>query len=152
MAYWGMAISQRPNPLVPPWTTENLKRGLDASVKGKALATTERERDWLMALEQAYAGYDSVPTTTRSERYEQAMERLARKYPDDKVAAIFYALASRTSYHRDRPLPARRARRRSPPPCRRDTCGPASPSPVHSALCASSLERCRNPRMPVPAP
>ena len=93
MAYWGMAISQRPNPLVPPWTTENLKRGLDASVKGKALATTERERDWLMALEQAYAGYDSVPTTTRSERYEQAMERLARKYPDDKEAAIFYALA-----------------------------------------------------------
>jgi len=93
MAYWGLAISQRPNPLVPPWAAENLKRGLDAVQKGKALAKTERERDWLTALEEAYAGYDNIPTTTRSERYEQAMERLARKYPDDKEAAIFYALA-----------------------------------------------------------
>ena len=93
MAYWGLAISQRPNPLVPPWAAESLKRGLDAVQKGKALAKTERERDWLAALEQAFAGYDSIPTTTRSERYEQAMEQLARKYPDDKEAAIFYALA-----------------------------------------------------------
>ena len=103
MAYWGLAISQRPNPLVPPWAADNLKRGLDAVQKGKALAKTEREGDWLTALEQAYAGYDSVPTTTRSERYEQAMERLARKYPDDKEAAIFYALALLEAVdHRDK--------------------------------------------------
>ena len=103
MAYWGLAISQRPNPLVPPWAAENLRRGLDAVQKGKALAKTERERDWLTALEQAYAGYDSVPTTTRSERYERAMEQLARKYPDDKEAAIFYALALLEAVdHRDK--------------------------------------------------
>ena len=103
MAYWGLAISQRPNPLVPPWAAENLKRGLDAIQKGTALARTERERDWLAALEQAYAGYDSVPTTARSERYEGAMERLARKYPDDKEAAIFYALALLEAVdHRDK--------------------------------------------------
>jgi hypothetical protein len=54
MAYWGLAISQRPNPLVPPWAAESLKRGLDAVQKGKAVAKTERERDWLNALEQAY--------------------------------------------------------------------------------------------------
>ena len=103
MAYWGLAISQRPNPLVPPWAAENLRRGLDAVQKGKALAKTERERDWLTALEQAYAGYDSVPTTTRSERYEGAMEQLARKYPDDKEAAIFYALALLEAVdHRDK--------------------------------------------------
>ena len=65
MAYWGLAISQWPNPLVPPWAAENLKRGLDAVQKGKALARTERERDWLAALEQAYAGYDSIPTSGR---------------------------------------------------------------------------------------
>src|SRR6266508_1007909 len=53
MAYWGLAISQRPNPLVPPWAAESLKRGLDAVQKGKAVAKTERERDWLNALEQA---------------------------------------------------------------------------------------------------
>src|SRR6266853_3585946 len=30
MAYWGLAISERGNPLVPPWPAENLKRALDA--------------------------------------------------------------------------------------------------------------------------
>jgi len=103
MAYWGLAISQRPNPLVPPWANENLKRGLDAIQKGKALARTERERDWLAALEQAFAGYESVLTTARSERYEAAMERLAAKYPDDKEASIFYALALLEAVdHRDK--------------------------------------------------
>jgi len=103
MAYWGLAISQRPNPLVPPWAADNLKRGLEAIHKGKALAKTERERDWLAALEQAFAGYDSVPTATRSERYETAMEQLSRKYPDDKEAAVFYALALLEAVdHRDK--------------------------------------------------
>src|SRR5262249_1261062 len=30
IAYWGIAISERPNPLVPPFSAEILKRGLDA--------------------------------------------------------------------------------------------------------------------------
>ena len=93
MAYWGLAISQRPNPLVPPWPVDNLKRALEAAQQSKTLAKTERERDWLSALEVVYKDYDKVPTSTRSERYEQAMEQLARKYPEDKEAAIFYALA-----------------------------------------------------------
>ena len=93
MAWWGLALSQRPNPLVPPWPPENLKRGLEAIEKGKALAKTERERDWLAGAETAFRDYDTVPTAVRSERYEQAMERLAAKYPDDAEASIFYALA-----------------------------------------------------------
>lgn len=103
MAYWGLAISQRPNPLVPPWAAGNLKRGLEAIQKGAGLARTERERDWLAALEQAFAGYDTVPTAARSQRYEAAMERLAARYPDDKEAAIFYALALLEAVdHRDK--------------------------------------------------
>jgi hypothetical protein len=103
MAYWGLAMSQRPNPLVPPWPADNLKRGLEAVQKGKALAKTDRERDWLSAAEQAFAGYDSVPTMARSERYEAAMARLAAKYPEDKEASIFYALALLEAVdHRDK--------------------------------------------------
>src|SRR5258708_6083464 len=83
MAYWGLAISQRPNPLVPPWPEENLKRALEAIQQGKAVAKSERERDWLNALEAVYRDYDRVPTSARSQRYEQAMAQLARKYPDD---------------------------------------------------------------------
>ncbi len=93
MAYWGLAISQRPNPLVPPWPEESLKRALEAIQQGKAVAKTERERDWLDALEAVYKDYDKVPVSARSQRYEQAMAQLARKYPDDKEASIFYALA-----------------------------------------------------------
>ena len=103
MAYWGLAMSQRPNPLVPPWPADSLKRAFEAVQKGKALARTDRERDWLSAAEQAFAGYDSVPTTTRSERYEGAMERLAARYPEDKEASIFYALALLEAVdHRDK--------------------------------------------------
>ncbi len=103
MAYWGLAASQRGNPLVPPWPEESLKRALDAVQKGKTLAKTERERDWLNALEPVYKDYDKIPASTRSERYEAAMAQLARKYPDDKEASIFYALALLEAIdHRDK--------------------------------------------------
>ena len=94
IAYWGIAISQRTNPLVLPLPAPALKTGLEAARKGKAIgAKTERERDWLAAIEVYYADYDKVDQTTRGLAYERAMERLMRKYPDDIEAAIFYALA-----------------------------------------------------------
>lgn len=103
MAYWGLAASQRGNPLVPPWPEDNLKRALDSVQKGKTLAKTERERDWLGALEVVFKDYDKIPTSKRSERYEQAMAELARKYPQDKEASIFYALALLEAVdHRDK--------------------------------------------------
>ena len=62
--------------------------------KGKAIgAKTERERDWLAAIELYYKDYDKVDQTTRGLAYEKAMEGLMQKYPDDPEAAIFYALA-----------------------------------------------------------
>ena len=71
-----------------------LKNGLEAVEKGKAIgAKTERERDWLAAIELYYKDYDKVDQTARGLAYEKAMERLMQKYPDDPEAAIFYALA-----------------------------------------------------------
>jgi tetratricopeptide (TPR) repeat protein len=94
IAYWGIAISQRPNPLVGPFDAATLKRGLEAVQKGQAIgAKTERERDWLAALEAFYKDYDKVDQDTRAKNYEQAMAALARKYPDDVEAKIFHALA-----------------------------------------------------------
>ena len=52
IAYWGIAISHRPNPLILPLTAAALKNGLEAVEKGKAIgAKTERERDWIAAIE-----------------------------------------------------------------------------------------------------
>ena len=94
IAYWGLAIAQRPNPLVPPFDEAALKRGWDAVERGLALGPkSERERDWLLAAEAYYKDYDKVPQSQRTMAYEHAMERLTQKYPDDSEAAIFYALA-----------------------------------------------------------
>src|ERR1700704_741282 len=44
IAYWGIAISQRPNPLVGPFPGDVLKRGWDAVEKARAASQkTERE-------------------------------------------------------------------------------------------------------------
>ena len=94
IAYWGIAISQRVNPLVLPLSAAALKNGLEAVQKGKTIgAATARERDWLAAIEVYYQDHDKVDQTTRGLAYEQAMEQLAQKYPDDVEATIFYALA-----------------------------------------------------------
>src|SRR5262245_27546008 len=94
IAYWGIAISQRPNPLVGPFDPAVLKRGLEAIEKGESLnPRTQRERDWLAALKEFYKDYTTVAQDTRTRNYEKAMEALARKYPDDVEAKIFYALA-----------------------------------------------------------
>jgi len=94
IAYWGIAISQRPNPLVPPFDAGTLKRGLEAIEKGEAIgAKTERERDWLAALKAFYKDYDTVDQDTRTKNYEKAMEALAKKYPNDVEAKVFWALA-----------------------------------------------------------
>ena len=61
IAYWGLAVSIRPNPLVGPWDAATLKRGLDAVEKGEAVgAKTERERDWIAAIKEFYKDYDKV--------------------------------------------------------------------------------------------
>src|SRR3954464_10259300 len=94
MAYWGIAISQRPNPLVGPFPGDVLKRGWDAIEKARAAAQkTERESAWIEALAAYYLDYASVPQQKRTSNYEAAMARLWARYPDDAEAAIFYALA-----------------------------------------------------------
>jgi len=104
IAYWGIAISHRPNPLILPLTATILKSGLEAVEKGKAIgAKTERERDWLAAIEVYYKDYDKINQTQRGLAYDKAMEALMLKYPDDPEAAIFYALAlNETALHSDK--------------------------------------------------
>src|SRR3954468_21742103 len=94
MAYWGIAISQRPNPLVGPFPGDVLKRGWEAIEKARAGSQkTERESAWIEALAAFYQDYATVPQRTRTADYEAAMARLSARYLDDAEAAIFYALA-----------------------------------------------------------
>jgi len=94
IAYWGLAMSELPNPLVPPFPPANLKAGSEAIQQGKTAKTqTPREAEYLAAIEVFYKDYDKIDHKTCAELYEQAMQRLHEHYPEDPEAAIFYALA-----------------------------------------------------------
>jgi hypothetical protein len=94
MAHWGLAISQRPNPLTPPFAAANLKQGWEEIEKARLAATaTPRERDWIEAAAPFFQNYDAVAQRTRTSQYADAMAKLHAKYPNDSEAAVFYALA-----------------------------------------------------------
>jgi hypothetical protein len=93
MAFWGVAMSNF-HPLWMPPEEPELKKGLKAIEIAKSIGEkTERESDYIEALSAFYKEWDKVDHRTRCTRYEKAMEAIYKKYPDDKEAAIFYALA-----------------------------------------------------------
>src|SRR5262245_4378695 len=58
MAYWGVAISQRINPLTAPFPPQMLQQGWEAIERARAAnARTQRERDWIEALAPFYEGH-----------------------------------------------------------------------------------------------
>jgi hypothetical protein len=94
IAYWGVAASLRPDPLIGPWPAATLQQGLEAVEQGEAIgAKTIREKDWLAAIKAIYKDFKGVDQDTRSRNYEKAMAALVRKYPDDVEARVFHALA-----------------------------------------------------------
>ena len=94
MAYWGVAISLRPNPLVPPFSRALLQKGWEAIQKARTAGPpTQREHDWIEALSVFFEHYDTLDQKTRTAKYEAAMATLHERYPQDTEAAIFYALA-----------------------------------------------------------
>lgn len=95
MAYWGMAMTHYHAIWEAPGPAD-LRQGWEAAEKAKAVgAKTQRERDYLAAIETFYRDFTRLDHRTRALAYETAMEQLQAKYPDDREAAIFYALALR---------------------------------------------------------
>ena len=94
IAYRGLAMSEMPNPLVPPFPPANVKAAAEAIQQGNAAKTrTPREGEYLAAIATFYRDYDTLDHKTRALRYEAAMQQLHEHFPDDGEAAIFYALA-----------------------------------------------------------
>ena len=94
MAYWGIAMSARANPLVGAPNTGALERGWQAVEKAGATAVrTPRERDYIAAMDAYYRDAQKRDYPTRVLAYEAAMEQVYRRYPDDAEGALFYALA-----------------------------------------------------------
>src|SRR5262245_29682791 len=92
MGYWGIAMSVY-YPLWQPPSPAMLQKGAAALEKTRGLTATPREKDYIAAIETFYRDADKVDHRTRALAYEKAMEQLFTRYPDDREAAVFYALA-----------------------------------------------------------
>jgi hypothetical protein len=94
MAHWGTAITLFGNPFTWPLTGDALPQGWAAVERAKAAnAKTQRERDYIGAIEAFYKDADKVDHRTRALGYLKGMEQITQRYPEDSEGAIFYALA-----------------------------------------------------------
>ena len=93
MAYWGIAMTYYHQIWSAPGPAD-LKAGMASIQKAKSAgAKTQRERDYIAAIEAFYGDSDKLDHRTRALAYEKVMEQLQARYPDDHEAAIFHALA-----------------------------------------------------------
>ncbi len=96
MAQWGIALSRWTNPMAAGQRTATvLEPGRQAAMQATRLGVTatDRERDYIAAVNQLYADYEHRDQRSRVVAYEQAMAALAANQPADTEAQIFYALS-----------------------------------------------------------
>jgi tetratricopeptide (TPR) repeat protein len=93
MAYWGIAMCNF-HPLWEPPSESDLRKGTKAlEIAGSISGRSEREAAYLDAVGAYYKDWSSNGHPIRSINFERAMEQLHSKYPDDREAAIIYALS-----------------------------------------------------------
>ena len=94
MAHWGIALGRWGNFLGGPRDQAQLQTGWEATQKAAEIgAGTERERDYIAAVELLYMDYKNTDNKTRKLAYEKAMEAIVEKHPEDSEAKAFYGIA-----------------------------------------------------------
>lgn len=96
MAYWGVLMSIYHTIWFEP-SEEVLNKGLKILKIAESFPMSEREKDYLDAIGQIYIDWDKVDHKTREKRMEKKMGENYLKYKDDTEAAIFYALALKST-------------------------------------------------------
>jgi len=92
MAYWAAAVAKMDNPYASPPTPKALEEAWWIIEKAKSIgAKTERERDYIEAIEVFYKDYDKLDHRTRGAAHEKALEQVYLRYPEDTEAAMYYA-------------------------------------------------------------
>ena len=93
MAYWGVAMCNF-HPLWNPPAEAELEKGSKAIDIAKAITTKSAwEAGYINAIGLFYKDWNIKDHHARCMDFEHAMEKLHASYPDDKEAAIFYALS-----------------------------------------------------------
>jgi hypothetical protein len=95
MAEWGIALSRWGNPfaagLRPP---AQLQQGRDAVERARRIGPkTARERAYVDAVAQLYAGFETIDQRTRMLAYRDAMAKVAEVNADDIEASVFHAVS-----------------------------------------------------------
>jgi tetratricopeptide (TPR) repeat protein len=93
MAWWGVAMSNFHALWTPPSEPELVKGTKAIEMAQSIKDKSKRESAYIDAISAFFKDWKNSDHLTRCERYEKAMEKLHAAYPDDKEAAIFYALA-----------------------------------------------------------
>jgi hypothetical protein len=94
MAHWGVALARWGNPFSPFRPSQSLEAGGAAvAAAWAARPRTERERGYIAAVERLFRDHATLDQRSRMLAYEEAMEELARRFPEDPEASIFHALA-----------------------------------------------------------
>src|SRR5262249_59291576 len=70
MGYWGIAMSVY-YPLWQPPSVAMLQKGTDALQKTRGLAATQREKDYIGAIDTYYRDHDKLDHRTRAAAYEK---------------------------------------------------------------------------------
>ncbi len=94
MAYWGVAMCNYHQVWPSPPSPAELEKGNKAIAIAQSITKkSNRETDYINAIATFYSDVEKTAHRIRSVKFEKAMEKLYLKYPEDKEAAIFYALA-----------------------------------------------------------
>lgn len=95
MAHWGIALSRWSNPFAAGLKSpQQLRQGRDEIAAARSAgAATARERAYIDAAAELYTDVERRPQAVRLAAYRDAMSALARSYPDDDEALIFYSLS-----------------------------------------------------------
>ncbi|MBS0300131.1 MAG: hypothetical protein JSR32_09440 [Proteobacteria bacterium] len=94
MGYWGIAMSLYYQLWAAPPTAAELQKGHEALRQAKKLTIkTNREKSYLNAANTLYPDNGKVDFAARKLAYQKAMEQVVKDNPDDREAAVFYALA-----------------------------------------------------------
>lgn len=97
MAYWGVAMSNF-HPLWSPPTKDELIKGSKTISLARQITTdSERETQYVEAVATMFDNWETLDHKSRLQKFLAATEAVYQKYPDDKEAAIFYALALRAA-------------------------------------------------------
>jgi hypothetical protein len=93
MAHWGVALMSMGNPFAWPANPAAMNAAAAAAGRAQSVgAKTQRERDYISALQALFLNWETTEHRPRVVAFEKAMGEVASRYPDDDEAKILHAL------------------------------------------------------------